>query len=81
MLFSPSAAAALCGGTVDFRPSDSNCCRVAAVGPDWIQLERPLLHDLRVGWQVGLAAKHLGRQAPTADTFSIAGYPAWFSGT
>lgn len=29
--------------------------RVAAVGQGWVELARPLPHDLRVGWQVGSA--------------------------
>ena len=29
------------------------CCRVSRVGEGWIELERPLIYDLRTEWQVG----------------------------
>jgi len=37
-------------------------CRVAAKGPGWIELERPLTYDLRMHWK-----PHLFLYAPTTQ--------------
>lgn len=57
--------------------------RVAAVGPGWVELERPLLYDIRPEWQVYIYSfetplQHVGYEDFTVQ-FEHDVYPAHFS--